>query len=1834
MTTTPNIGTVGASVQKSTQIQSAQPGSSGVQRSGFNYAPKFSNWNGVKIPKNVANQPSYNLDFNMPYAQFNQKYLTPNYTPSEFLALGSKGYVGAFTNKNKTVLGLMGPAYTTQRALVQLRSGKKITPYTDYTPLNEYGTHGINIAGNAFDAARVPTTGDVTSYVAKANKFTTKYGADGAKYVQRYGHMPDASSSFGDLFSANTQGVIDNAVSSFRDHNYTNVMNSYQNSLVQRATQTGQALRAYAAKVQDKAPDVAKAIDLQGVVVMQAATNYSTDKSKTGNYSNNSIKQLQSILKIGATDAATDPHGYLSADQRWNKTIVDTINASMPSQTDAAAKALSGDAINVLTVISPAIGGILHSDAGKKALVKVSELAKPEGILAPSKVNYDKPLLAEAQISFNALKGLGRMSAGLPMGLYSTSLAISNTIGNISEGKWSGKDTHYGIDTSMFSAFKQDYTARYKTPFDSGFFNTESWKKFGNIAAADPTAPVLDALSVVPVIGWIAKGADLASIASKVGITGKLGMFDEATRLKYLNAQGIIGENAFNPVKWSGPFASSDVGKLQSVSDAQAFVNHINDAKLNINLKTYAGLLRQAHAGDIGAITQLDKYRKLGLVVPKIGKDASWTLKAAAKFEERTKEMLPPARAVNYRPGADVAAIRRMPASPVARGLMDATMVITRGIGEVANKVDIPTEGRVMGSAPVKTVTDVLMRLPHMPYNWQYSRALKSSFQYFAGDLATSGKLAHATLAFAEDSSISDAHQRAVLAMLSDGNGGSAFGRLHDPAYQRSVLESNKAILEKRVASGELSPNNATYQNDFADLNARLETLPDQAAYEKAASDLTKKLEDPSIVMDAQTEAAYAIHQKMQHLYNRVQRLVHGETLPQTADYLRMVYAEAMQGLKIRPAHLFGADNKWVKGGELYNYRNRVVIINDNFPLHEAMSWSHDAHHLVMPSNGDVSVFERISDPVVKKERVAQFNEFMKAVGQDGVFRDAIGSADASGRPVFVLAKGSKVTDSFVNVHVARLDGHIDAQGFAQRGRIVDTKNVYTIPKELLSDVKVQQHDALSLFEQGSLNAMHDYFPNPNFYSDKINEAGLMGEAKNFADVKNEHVVATRGLKAHTLRMHILSQKHYLRNRYERDLLPIAESNAELVPMKDFMGGKYKGGFLLKGVRVFDNVAAAEDYAKVRGVQVAFRDGVKAESNVPGSTIGNDPFSIDKGFGTIQRNGQTLYVVRGDVTDYAAHGLRDMASELNNHLDYRNVLYDMNPSGTVEGTYALVVPHHIDKVLKETVVEGNDYASRLLKHNAVASVTNIWKRLVLFGPHFIGSNVFGGAAMYLMHNPLMAGKMMLRMLAYGAKRAGVKDYAHIAEEGAVITHHMAYELDHNIFREDSGIRTIEDAKHMGHAKKYGWNGAYTAVAAFEHMMRTMVAKDFLQADPVFKAFMKGPEVKRYIKEGVDFTGTARDNITPFEAATDLTLDPASKYFNSHLKTRMRYTTNTVSGNYHSFSPTEQLVRNFLSPFYSWQRHSLAYTWRLPIDRPITANVLNNIGQYGYNQTLENGLPSWMDQTIPMPQVIENTFGLTPGDHRIDLSSINPFSTTADMAMAVSQLFTGQKLGANVFNFTHPILNGVIKSTLNIDPQTGQQINPADQTSFFQGIADTVMNTPALKIPKSLTYDAIQGVYADNALANKYGVVDAASILRNYDPHADPKKNWSLYVPKEKTTVQAGSYGDQLFNVLFPVRQYNINVDRMKDVAKKEAVAAGVLNQVQGVTDSSSIDTYVKGVQAWRTKRDYVMNVWLPMARKQGMSNDQIALVFNKLESEKTKAPSGLNFESTLQLLGG
>jgi len=320
------------------------------------------------------------------------------------------------------------------------------------------------------------------------------------------------------------------------------------------------------------------------------------------------------------------------------------------------------------------------------------------------------------------------------------------------------------------------------------------------------------------------------------------------------------------------------------------------------------------------------------------------------------------------------------------------------------------------------------------------------------------------------------------------------------------------------------------------------------------------------------------------------------------------------------------------------------------------------------------------------------------------------------------------------------------------------------------------------------------------------------------------------------------------------------------------------------------------------------------------------------------------------------------------------------------------------------------------------------------------------------------------------------------------------------------------------------------------------------------------------------------------------------------------------------------------PFYAWQRHSLAYTWRMPIDRPINALAIAHMGGYGYNRALEAGLPDWMWQTVPMPDFMKEALGLDGEDYRIDLGAISPFGTTADMSMAALNLMTGEETGSNVFNFTNPYFNELVKTTTGFDPLTGSQMY--ERQGVIEGFQNSLLNMPGISIPKGLVFDSLNRAYQDDGLANRYrSIENAEDILKNMEA-GDRFADFELYIPGETTQIRPGSWQDAATGALFPIKIYAPNLSRMEEIAQKEAVAAAVLNGVQGEFEKSEASKMIDRAREWQRKRDYVTQVWLPVAQAQGLDPMMIQLVFEKLEDEKPRGTKSMSFDSILQLLGG
>ena len=429
-----------------------------------------------------------------------------------------------------------------------------------------------------------------------------------------------------------------------------------------------------------------------------------------------------------------------------------------------------------------------------------------------------------------------------------------------------------------------------------------------------------------------------------------------------------------------------------------------------------------------------------------------------------------------------------------------------------------------------------------------------------------------------------------------------------------------------------------------------------------------------------------------------------------------------------------------------------------------------------------------------------------------------------------------------------------------------------------------------------------------------------------------------------------------------------------IIPAAEVVGreASESGYHVLHNVRPFDNADDALDYARLRGVGKQAEEALAAYADGTLRPV-ESTLDVVEGLGYRIVDGQPQFLVRGGMKDWAYEGaVEDLAT--NSTLKSWIAREFSDPSEIPNDGLVLAIPNRTYRDLAETVIESDTLATRLLNMQGIKGWGNLFKWFVLnANPGFIANNVIGGMAMMMMYNPLVASRLAATMVQKMARESLAKrlnndwftaQLTHFKSESEAVQRQLAYELENNIYRQDAGLQGAIEDPHW--AKKYVWHGGYTVVSAWEAMMRNSVAMQFLRNDAGFQSVMRGPEVRKYIEDGVDWNGNVRqgdDAITPFEAAVDLLLDRSSPFFNANIKHRMRYMTNTISGNYHNFSGFEQLLRNVVMPFYAWQRHSATFSYRMLVDRPITTNILYNVGQQGYQQNLEQGLPEWLGNRL-------------------------------------------------------------------------------------------------------------------------------------------------------------------------------------------------------------------------------------------------------------------------------
>ena len=1299
--------------------------------------------------------------------------------------------------------------------------------------------------------------------------------------------------------------------------------------------------------------------------------------------------------------------------------------------------------------------------------------------------------------------------------------------------------------------------------------------------------------------------------------------------------------------------------------------------------RTFRRVARKAIAGDAVAVRQMDAWKALGYDFNNAQNNV--LLRFSAKFEERTKILdAPPSNLIQ----SNIAMIR-LPASPVARGAKEFMLWAGRHIVDPGG-AKVAQLGAATNIEAVARLTSKFVDFPMLGYRWKYTKAVQDAVSSDWGDVASEMRFAADNYNLVKNTSVDDSMQEAILAQIYGGTGATSATA---PSVRRaaindkldSITVDGKFVqdVDGRVTSRFIAGTEDQAESLLANRERMLAeaegTINERAilfdeAYHSNRAALRRRLADPTFnAHDPLLDDAVELYRRIQRQHDNISmRLVHTESSPSGVAALKRLYTEVMNGLKLGNKDLFGKNGN---SGRIGAYVDSVVRLNTSIAPHTSGLYDLTDDAIIFSAQHPKkagTVFDNLAGDVADNLK-ADWIRFIRTITEDGtgLFRRGDSSPNAEAAPVVVLAPSQKgVPRGFTRVQLPRLRHGMD-KGNIVLGKIIDKNESFIIPNSALVTKKVGKGprravvldttSGRNMLETGALNAMSDVYPNARFYSEKIGETGLNGVRQNERQLKNEGVIAVSALREHNLAIAVRSEINHYKARMQDSIIRAAEEQAVLIPASLIAGkSSAESGYVaLKMVRTFDSIDEAAAFARVRGVETQFNTGVR-----DGLTSSESIATAPEGLSKIVIDGKEQFIVRGTVDDWARHaGDEDLAAN-SIMSDYKNRNYE-DPNDIGNRGMVLALPNMVDKKLSLMVIDGNTYATRILDNSWAKLPTSAFKRIVLnMRLGFINANVIGGTSMLMMRNPLAAGKILARAIAKNAGLSGDSTLSKWAGDSAAVDRILAWEQDHNVYRQDAGIgaagkdptNLLDTASKSAWVRKYIWNGGYTTVAAFERQVRNAVGVDFLTSDPAFRAFMDGPEVKAYIDNGLDYTGTVRpkdgaDSISPFEAAVDLLLDRNSPLFSPDLKNRMRYTTNTVSGNYHNFSPFETMLRNFAMPFYAWQRHSLTYSWRMMVDKPITANAIYKVSQQGYNQIAEQGVEDYLRQTIPLPSVLKEHLGMIPEDFRIDMSNINPYGTSTDMVSSFYSVLTGDKVAKSIFQFGNPYLNNLIEDQLGVDPVSGdidwarlagEDQNGAGIFGTTMGMFDKVNESTIFGSAGRLR-DAIDNVYAEDALANKYPAIeskeDALKVIKNMyttdaagNPVSKGLSGWSLSIPSERNTG-ASSRSTDIFNAL-GFKSYLVNSENLSDQSRREDVAALALAYYNNKKMADDAVSDLNALSNWQNDQAFITQVWLPAARTQGIDEATIQLVLLKLQKDKPKGGKSIDPNLLMATMGG
>jgi len=367
--------------------------------------------------------------------------------------------------------------------------------------------------------------------------------------------------------------------------------------------------------------------------------------------------------------------------------------------------------------------------------------------------------------------------------------------------------------------------------------------------------------------------------------------------------------------------------------------------------------------------------------------------------------------------------------------------------------------------------------MPLLGYRWNYTRAIQNETVYDWGDTVSEMRRASDMLRIDGAAELTAPLRQAVEAEVFGGTG--SLGPPAGPTVQRQALRDKLAALPRDKTTGEFVP---AARNDAATLEKKLNDLLDQdlakVDVDRAAAkfdedfnsnvtDLRARIADPNYksttLDDAQLDTALELYRRMMKQDESIRnRLVHEDMAPTTLSHLRLLYSEAMLGLRLTKPRLFGKDGR---SGTLGKFIKRVLRPNNALGMYltRLVDVNDDKAIINAAQNMDElgTVFDNLA-PDVRAVREQELIDAVRVLVDDntGIFRDGQGGHGEIGRPVMIIAK---VQDApgFVRFHLPRLRHTMD-NGAVINGKLVDTSEVFTLPKEFFAHTNRQHPQTLS----------------------------------------------------------------------------------------------------------------------------------------------------------------------------------------------------------------------------------------------------------------------------------------------------------------------------------------------------------------------------------------------------------------------------------------------------------------------------------------------------------------------------------------------------------------------------------------------------------------------------------------------------------------------------------------------------------------------------------------------------------------------------------------------------